>query len=746
MDIKSKSYNKNRGWRILAFILCVVFLVAAFTTAALGVKSISELDGAGVNVEDVLFYPSYKESMSFQWEFESKIREIAYLIGNLKSVDYIKSGQALNQDERESRIENLFSQKVNYDETGTLYEQYNGFYEYPSVRVRFAEDHADEVQLIEEEMIANQLKSFEERTANLSENKGFRYYAMDGVNTMTNVNRLYPEIPLTGEEFEEMVSEGEYLIHEDGKVTKASPGAEFARRRIQDNDGNSGDRFYNLNNPDLKVYLAFEKDFLADREAAFKEAKAEVFKWIPIVVACLLISLAAMVSLIVLTGRKDEEGNRPVYRIDRIFTELQLTVMALCFFGGGAIFLELLFDSIYYNPYPYVTSLNGPMLIQMAVAVLVGLFSASIGLLFLLACVRNLKSGRFLKNMLLYRLFKAIWDGIRAIYHGGSVMRKVVLITLVVCLLSATVVLAPAVAILILALAPKWVKKYEEIRKGVTEVRNGNLSYKIPLSGEGELDQLAAEINDISAASNIAIQNELKNQRLKADLISNVSHDLKTPLTSIITYIDLLKAEGLDSENAPQYLKVLDEKSMRLQKLTEDLFDAAKASSGAIPVRLEKVDMLSLIHQGLGEMAAGIEASDLDFIVSAKEERYYVHADGQLLWRVVENLLGNVLKYALSGSRVYINLQEVPGVNGKEAQILMEIKNISRAELNIAADELMERFKRGDESRTTEGSGLGLAIAKDLVTLQKGWFEIRIDGDLFKALVMLPRARDEEFQ
>lgn len=323
-------------------------------------------------------------------------------------------------------------------------------------------------------------------------------------------------------------------------------------------------------------------------------------------------------------------------------------------------------------------------------------------------------------------------------------MRRVVLIALAVCILSATVFMAPVVFILILVLAPRWVRKYEEIRKGVNEVKNGNLTYKISVSGEGELDKLAADINEISAASSIAIQNELKNQRLKTDLISNVSHDLKTPLTSIITYIDLLKTEGLDSENAEQYLEVLDQKSMRLKKLTEDLFDAAKASSGAIPVRLETVDLLSLINQGLGEMAAGIEASGLDFIINAKQEKYYVRADGQLLWRVVENLLWNVLKYALPGSRVYIDLRESAGINGKDAQVFLEIKNISKTGLNINAEELMERFTRGDESRTTEGSGLGLAIAKDLVVLQNGWFEIKIDGDLFKAVVMLPQIRTEE--
>ena len=338
---------------------------------------------------------------------------------------------------------------------------------------------------------------------------------------------------------------------------------------------------------------------------------------------------------------------------------------------------------------------------------------------------------------MIYIVLSAFWGGVKEFYYGGTVLRKVVLVTLAICILSATVVLAPVVAVLIIVLAPKWVNKYEAVKKGVEEVKNGNLTYKIKADGEGELDRLARGINEISEASSVAIQNELKNQRLKTDLISNVSHDLKTPLTSIITYIDLLKQEGLGSPDAPKYLEILDQKSIRLKKLTEDLFDAAKASSGAIPVKFEKVEMLSLINQGLGEMSDRIEASNLEFKINVQNEKYYVRADGQLLWRVLENLLGNVLKYAQEGSRVYIDLREQNGKNGGISNVVMEIKNISKAELNIDADELMERFKRGDESRSTEGSGLGLAIAKDLVRLQNGWFEIKIDGDLFKAVVLL---------
>lgn len=764
MDIKLKSYNRNKAWTIFAFIFCVFFFIATLMTGAMALESVSFISGTGMDVDDVLFYPSYKESADFQREFERKASDILYLIGDMKGEDYIKSGKTLKQWQLDNRIESLFYDKANRDES--LYEKYDGFHGDAAARQSFEADFADEIDQIRQQLILDELRVFERAKEQLDRAEGFFYYATDGVYTMTNLANVAlspdedadsaadagtatnPEevTAMDSSQFLSMAGKAEYLIYENGKMTKTSPSAESPNQSIRYSDRYLEEQFYNQYNPNLKVYFAFEENYIAAKEEAFQASKKEIMKWIPIVAACGLLTLIFLIVLIVLTGRKDAEGNRPSYRIDRIFTEIQLLIIAVCFFGGGLLFLNVLYESIRYNSYQFssIAPLNTAMLLWMGAAVLVGLASASLGLLFILSCVRNIKAERFLKNSLIYRILAAVFRGICSIYHGGSIMRKVILITLGVCILSATVVLAPVAVLLILVLAPKWVKKYEEIRKGVGEVRNGNLTYKIPVTGNGELDRLAEEINEISAASNLAIQNELKNQRLKTELISNVSHDLKTPLTSIITYIDLLKTEGLDSENAPEYLEVLDQKSKRLQKLTEDLFDAAKASSGAIPVRLENVDMLSLINQGLGEMESKIEASGLKFIVSAKEESYYVLADGQLLWRVVENLLGNVLKYALPGSRVYIDLNEIPGTNGKDAQVLLEIKNISKSELNIQADELMERFKRGDESRTTEGSGLGLAIAKDLVLLQNGWFEIKIDGDLFKAIVMLPRTWPQE--
>ena len=286
------------------------------------------------------------------------------------------------------------------------------------------------------------------------------------------------------------------------------------------------------------------------------------------------------------------------------------------------------------------------------------------------------------------------------------------------------------------------VGKLAEIRAGVIEVKSGNLTHKIRVKEDEngpktDLDQLASDINHISEATNAAVQNEIKNQRLKTDLISNVSHDLKTPLTSMVSYLDILEKEGLDSPDAPAHLAIVKEKTERLKTLTEELFEAAKASSGNIPCEIDDIDISALIDQSLAEMGDRLAKKKLKIKKNIRTENTLVRADGKLLYRVFENLLSNISKYALDRSRVYIDVSEMSASSDK---LLVEIKNISKAELNISPDELMERFTRGDSSRNTEGSGLGLAIAKDLTTLMGGVFEISIDGDMFKASILLDRA------
>ena len=227
---------------------------------------------------------------------------------------------------------------------------------------------------------------------------------------------------------------------------------------------------------------------------------------------------------------------------------------------------------------------------------------------------------------------------------------------------------------------------------------------------------------------------QLRSERMKTELITNVSHDLKTPLTSIVNYVDLLKKEELTGKTA-EYVEVLDRQSARLKKLTEDLVEASKASTGSLNVNVERVSVTELIEQARAEYAVRLKESGLQAIVRQPDEEVVVWADGKYVWRILDNLLSNVCKYAMPNTRVYLELRK----EGDNA--VVSVKNMSRESLNISAEELMERFVRGDSSRNTEGSGLGLSIAQSLAKLMGGEVHVTIDGDLFKAEVSLPLAK-----
>lgn len=277
----------------------------------------------------------------------------------------------------------------------------------------------------------------------------------------------------------------------------------------------------------------------------------------------------------------------------------------------------------------------------------------------------------------------------------------------------------------------RYIKIVDTVSDNVKFIKNGNYTKHNELDFPVAFKELGHDLNDISAGLSDEVERRLKSERMKADLITNVSHDLKTPLTSFITYVDLLKKENIEDEKVRAYIDVLDKKSARLKILVDDLVDSAKASSGNIPVNLEKVDLNALMSQSLGELNDTISASTLDFKLNFPTEKVFVNADGKLLWRVVNNLTSNILKYSMKNSRVYINVFE------SDDNAFIEFKNISATELNISEDELLERFVQGDASRNTEGSGLGLDIAKSLMKVQDGELSITIDGDLFKATVRI---------
>ena len=272
------------------------------------------------------------------------------------------------------------------------------------------------------------------------------------------------------------------------------------------------------------------------------------------------------------------------------------------------------------------------------------------------------------------------------------------------------------------------------IRKGIEEISGGNLEYRIDLKWlRGEERDIAEKINNIGSGLNKAVDEAMRNERLKTDLITNVSHDIKTPLTSIINYVDILKRSNIDDEKIRGYLDILEAKAQRLKTLTEDVVEASKVSSGNITLEYMDMDLRELVQQTEGEMAEKFAARNLTMVLNLPEEPAVIHVDGRRMWRVLENIFGNAAKYAMPGTRVYADLILT------EDKVNFSLKNVSEQQLNISADELTERFIRGDISRSTEGSGLGLSIAKSLTTMQGGKFELYLDGDLFRVNIQFER-------
>ncbi|EJO5348657.1 HAMP domain-containing histidine kinase [Clostridium botulinum] len=268
-----------------------------------------------------------------------------------------------------------------------------------------------------------------------------------------------------------------------------------------------------------------------------------------------------------------------------------------------------------------------------------------------------------------------------------------------------------------------------EIFKATEEMTSGNLDYVIKENDKGLLGKVAHNINNMKEGYKKSLEEQIKSERLKTELITNVSHDLKTPLTSIINYINLLKKEDLTKDEIDSYVSILDRKSERLKTLIEDLFEASKMSSGSVELNIEKIDVAALLKQSLGEFQEKIKKSSLHLKFKYDSNKIYANLDGKKTWRVFENLITNIIKYSAPNTRVYIDLIE------NDTKIIIIMKNISHYEMDFNSDEIFERFKRGDKSRKTEGSGLGLAISKSIVELQGGSLNINIDGDLFKVII-----------
>lgn len=460
------------------------------------------------------------------------------------------------------------------------------------------------------------------------------------------------------------------------------------------------------------------------------------------------------------TGRQ-EEGKTTLtpYIFDRIPTEL---VMALLLFT--VLGLWQLFELIYGNVYNSVFYRgNRATVQQLAVAkqymlIMIGgfgLLSSLAACLFWYSLVRRLRYGNLWKNSILYRLGRGVGKGLnRMLANPNAVIRtlmpyNIFLLANLLCVLAmyelreapGWMMLLPLLCIVLLdggvgIYIFRRSAERSEIISGISRIRDGDISYVLDSEQlRGDNRELAASVNNMGDGIRKAVATSMKDERMQADLITNVSHDIKTPLTSIINYVNLLKREKITQEPACGYIKVLDAKAQRLKQLTDDLLEASKISSGNITLDNSRLDLTELVRQSVGEFSEKLEEKKLQILVTEPSGPAYIYADSRRMWRVVENLFNNICKYAMEGTRVYVDLEKAEGM------VTVSVKNISETSLNFSPDELTERFVRGDVSRSSEGSGLGLSIARNLTELQKGEFRIVLDGDLFKVIL-----RFQEYQ
>ena len=425
---------------------------------------------------------------------------------------------------------------------------------------------------------------------------------------------------------------------------------------------------------------------------------------IPLTALCLVFTIALFIFLLVSAGHRFGTSEVACNWFDRVPLELVLLGMAAVVgFGGVALTSRTL----------TVFGLFLPMLL-------------ALGLLFCMTFAVRCKTKTLVKGTLFYwvwyilKSLPLIWKAV--VFWGG-----VCLVELILGLSMGSFDVWILDKLLLGAALMAYCIGLKKLQAGAERLAAGDMTPVDERHLTPEQRKHAQSLNSIGRGAALAAEQRLKSERMKTELITNVSHDLKTPLTSIISYVDLLKKEGLSSEHAPEYVDVLDRQSQRLKKLTEDLVEASKASTGNIQAQPEDVDVNLLLSQAAGEYAERLAAAGLTTVTTWDPSEPHIRADGRLLWRVFDNLLSNVTKYAQPGTRVYLSTA------ARDGGVEITFRNVSRDELNVSAEELMERFVRGDASRNSEGSGLGLSIARSLTELNGGTLTLTVDGDLFKA-------------
>lgn len=482
-------------------------------------------------------------------------------------------------------------------------------------------------------------------------------------------------------------------------------------------------------------------DSMADEAENYETYSKLMFPMLAGAIFGSVLWLIGMVWLTVTAGRRPEDEEIHLNGFDRWYTEIAAGAVIGIWLAGTIISGTLIANSSLGYSHAVVTVI--------VTCLICGTYTMAWFLIGYLSLVRRIKAGTLWKNSLIRKVLKWIGkcsgklaDFARAFSRNTAEKIKVLLVggaflflqfLIIGCVFSGAGVfllalMAVDVAVMIFAI--RKADGLDLIMDGLKKISDGELQYKIKTDTlTGKQKVMAEYINNIGSGLDAAVENSLKKERMQTELITNVSHDLKTPLTSIINYVDLMKRENPTDPKIQEYLRILDEKSQRLKVLTEDVVEASKASTGNIKLEMNDIDFVEMVQQVIGEFEEKFQEKNLTMMVHFTDEPSIIYADGQRMWRVLENVFGNVVKYAMEGTRVYAE------ISNRNKKVTFSLKNISAQPLNISADELTERFIRGDVARNTEGSGLGLSIAKSLTELQGGEFKLYLDGDLFKVMI-----------
>lgn len=482
-------------------------------------------------------------------------------------------------------------------------------------------------------------------------------------------------------------------------------------------------------------------DSMADEAENYETYSKLMFPMLAGAIFGSVLWLIGMVWLTVTAGRKPKDEEIHLNGFDRWYTEIAAGAVIGIWLAGTIILGTLIANSSLGYSYAVVTVI--------VTCLICGTYTMAWFLIGYLSLVRRIKAGTLWKNSLIRKVLKWIGkcsgklaDFVRAFSRNTAEKIKVLLVggaflflqfLIIGCIFGGAEVFLLALMAVDVAAMIFVIRKADGldlIMDGLKKISDGELQYKIKTDTlTGKQKVMAEYINNIGGGLDAAVENSLKKERMQTELITNVSHDLKTPLTSIINYVDLMKRENPTDPKIQEYLRILDEKSQRLKVLTEDVVEASKASTGNIKLEMNDIDFVEMVQQVIGEFEEKFQEKNLTMMVHFTDEPSIIYADGQRMWRVLENVFGNVVKYAMEGTRVYAE------ISNRNKKVTFSLKNISAQPLNISADELTERFIRGDVARNTEGSGLGLSIAKSLTELQGGEFKLYLDGDLFKVMI-----------